>query len=146
MAAQSSRTSTLTATVPDHYELDVTTFFLHCFHLADYLREFDQIDAAAFVKSDFALQRCRDIVINLKHAVMTSRPWSVGGSTADLEVSGIVKMVMGDDGVLSVGEMRPSLAFRFANDDLCDAHGLAKKCIEAWVGFGLPTQSMTTRR
>lgn len=132
--------------VPDHYELDVTTFFLHCFHLADYLREFDQRDATAFLKADPALQRCRDIVINLKHAVMTSKPWSDGGASADLQMTANVQMLMGEDGTVSVGDQRAGLAFRFADGKSHDAHALAKKCIEGWVSYGLPKSSRAMRR
>lgn len=119
----------------DEAGFDVMSFFVHCHHLEDYLREFDGLDSRSFAKADPNLQLCRDLVVNIKHAVMKQTAWSPGGSDA-VASSGIALEL--NDGEPPRAHHGFQISWGGTN---MDALVLADQCVTAWVRFGLPLHS-----
>jgi hypothetical protein len=120
----------------DEATFDFRSFFLHCFHVEDYLMTFDDMPARAHAMSDPHLQLCRDLVINLKHAQMTSAAWSADGATASIRP--ITSVVIGADMGVESATMRFQV---ISGDRTRDAVDLARGCVSAWEAFGLPPYS-----
>ncbi len=124
--------------VPPFYDVDLTSFFLHCHHLADYLETFDELDAGSYARADPALQLCRDLVINLKHAAMGSDPWSPHGRSSNFEVGGLVFISTDAEGNASVDEHQPLMMIRLDDGPSLNAHKVANDCVASWEAYGLP--------
>lgn len=133
----------LRTSVPDLFDLDVASFFLHCHHLADYLVEFDGREAVSFMKSSEPLGMCRDVVVHLKHAVMRSAPWSPSGDAASFAQAPLVAVNV-SGGRPSKVEARLSLEIVFRDGSSREVVKLAEQCVEAWLSYGLPRHSTST--
>ena len=118
----------------DEAEFDVHAFFVTCYHLADYLEKLDGRSGYALVKESKSLSLCRDLVVNLKHAEMTSKPLREGGANA--AVSGVIAIEIGsaeDDATALHHEFRVEW-----NGESVDALALARDCVDEWRRLGMP--------
>lgn len=121
---------------PPYGMLDVTGYFVLAYHVRDYLEQLDgRTDVDAFVRSEPALARCRDLSVNLKHARMASKPMSPGGD--GLSMAGDRASFPGGPGVYN------RVVIDLDGQQL-DGYDLAAEAFFAWHRYGLPLQDHTS--
>jgi hypothetical protein len=123
--------------VAQHGVDDFEAFFIHCFHLKDWLKNDPEVDitigtaAEALVNSSDALRICADLANGVKH-LRLDRPR--GDRTTRMEALGrVVDDPSSDSGI---GFVDVVVIFSGQEKGLCwDASGVASACIAEWKDF-----------
>jgi hypothetical protein len=121
---------------PDYYDDTVITFFLHCYHVKDWIK-IEEITPTGskskveeFVNMTRELAICADICNASKH--VERRVQDKPRSDAD------TKMSSGRFISLTLGGGQQTIAIKYTIEMGCgrlDAFALAEKCIAAWDSF-----------
>ena len=117
---------------------DIYTFFMHCYHLKDYLKNDPEYtkhtnsEIESYISSTRSLSLCADICNGLKHLKLTNprsgNVLELGAHTMSMNLLGYI---FGDDNELKT---TVSASFKHGNNEL-DAFTIAKESIEAWHAF-----------
>lgn len=117
----------------DAYEDDVVSFFIHCYHVRDWIVHLNRLginarDVDAYINSHKALKICADLANGSKHCKIT-RTLRTGrqphfGATGRREST----WISGGGG----GEVVKSSYTILSGTEFIDALVLAKECIELW--------------
>jgi hypothetical protein len=130
----------------DYYADDVHSFFMHCYHIRDWLTVLGHApreDVDAFINDHFELRTCADLCNGTKHLRRTQRP----RSSHQPYVAGHGLFGSGQTTDPASGSATPTtLQCQFevyAESDYYDALWLASRCMELWDEFisGLRTAS-----
>jgi len=124
-----SRTGRIHNTNSENYVDDIYSFFIHCYHLKDWIEKDPssplRTDVKSFGKKSKSFQICRDLCLGAKHLTVTS-PGSdlathqLGRKHVNFNVS---------TGVLS---MRVFVQTNYGEREAFD---VAKKCMSEWEAF-----------
>ncbi|MFT6909454.1 MAG: hypothetical protein ACJAS1_006173 [Oleiphilaceae bacterium] len=112
------------------YDDDVMSFFIHCYHVRDWLIHDDtlritQNNVDEYIKDNRALSVCTDLANGLKHCRLTRNT-----RTEDQpHVSGSERLVskFGDEPSIMSSKYRI-----MSNNQTLDALTLAKECVQLW--------------
>lgn len=110
---------------------DVYSFFVHCYHVEDYLRAdpiFKQADPVAWRKDTEALTICRDICTGIKHVTCDSVPKPAIFGTQ------LVKITTGDGGnpPAPTSTFAPTIEYEGESRDGLET---AQAAVAAWRKF-----------
>ena len=119
----------------DNYEDDMQSFFMHCYHLKDWIKN-DPYCAAwqsveQFIQADPHLPICADLCNALKHLTRTTNRSQenpqFGGSAIKLDIQ--------EGGVKASVQIEMSFIVTTTKHGNIDALNLARNCMDSWKQF-----------
>lgn len=123
---------------PPWTALDVTSCFILTYHLVDFLEQFEghpRKELQDFVRSHRALSLCRDISVNVKHARMSSSPYTAEGDKIELSPDS-TRFKTGPGGTFH----RVVIEW---DGEFLDATAVAVQAYFDWYEWGMPLQDHT---
>lgn len=124
---------------PSLYRDDVViSFFQHCYHLKDWIKNDPACsalkdDVEDFITNNPNLSICADICNKAKHLKLTKKPRSAENPSLDVNDS-VVKLVIKDGAVPERIDI--SVKYNVSTDSGDkDAFELAERCVLAWQSF-----------
>ncbi len=117
----------------EYYDDDVISFFIHCYHVRDWVIHLNNRDVSArevdeYINSNRALSVCADLANGSKHCLLTRET-----RTEDQpHVSGSEKRTSTFEDELSVMKCKYRI---MSNKKTLDALALAKECVALWDDF-----------
>lgn len=120
----------------DYYDNDVISFFIHCYHIRDWIIHLNEIGVTArqvdsYIDSHHALKVCADLANGSKHCKLTRslrRDYQphIAGKARQTSTR------LTDNGG---GEMMQSKYTVLSNTAFFDALELAKECTQLWESY-----------
>lgn len=120
----------------DGYDDDIISFFIHCYHVRDWIIHLNRLDITAqqvdaYINSHQALMICADLANGSKHcrltrALRTERQPHISGK--ERRTSG---WLTGNGG----GEIMKCKYKILSNQEFIDALDLAKACVALWESY-----------
>ncbi len=119
----------------DAYEDDLLSFFMHCYHIRDWIIHLNRLDLTAryvddFINANRCLQLCADLCNGSKHCTLRA-----ARSGSQPHVSGKTYQTSTWSAGSSGGEVLQAKYVIVTSDGLVDALQLAEECMECWTNF-----------
>lgn len=118
------------------YDDDVVSFFIHCYHIRDWIAHLNNIgitakDIDAYIDNHRSLKICADLANGSKHckltrSLRTERQPHISGKERHTST-----WFTGEGG----GEVIKCKYTILSNDELLDALQLAKECVQLWEEY-----------
>lgn len=120
----------------EEYEDDATSFFLHCFHIRDWILHLNKVGITAqrldrFIDANADLRICADLCNGSKHCVLTRTPRSGAQPSVAARSYSASTWITGAGG----GEVLQARYTVMTASGPRDALELAENCMTLWQGF-----------
>ena len=120
----------------DLYEDDLVSFFMHCYHIRDWILHLNNVGITAeqldaFINSHDALKVCADLCNGSKHCRLTRKPRSGGQPHVASKTYQSATWFTGSGG----GEVVKGSYIVLTSSGFIDALELAEQCMQLWKGF-----------
>lgn len=120
----------------DQYEDDLLSFFMHCYHVRDWIIRLNKAgvtarDVDSFINANLCLQLCADLCNGTKHCQLDRQTRS--GSQPHL--AGKTYQASTWFSGSEAGEVLQAKYVIITSDGLVDALRLAEDCMECWSEF-----------